>query len=77
MTQWRLCVTRFAVKYHRNCLTGLTFADNLVLVINNDFYRNKDALFLEVKPNLCLGRAIAQAVSRWLPTVAAWVRSRV
>jgi hypothetical protein len=23
------------------------------------------------------GRAIAQAVSRWLPTVAAWVRTRV
>jgi hypothetical protein len=26
---------------------------------------------------LWLGRAIAQAVSRWLPTAAAWVRTRV
>jgi hypothetical protein len=24
-----------------------------------------------------MGRAIAQAVSRWLPTAAAWVRARV
>jgi hypothetical protein len=25
---------------------------------------------------ICLGCAIAQAVSRWLPTMAAWVRAR-
>jgi hypothetical protein len=30
--------------------------------------------FLAVKPGILIGRATAQAVSRWLPTVVAGVR---
>jgi hypothetical protein len=32
---------------------------------------------LQVPANIRLGRAIAQAVSRWLHTTAAWVQTRV
>jgi hypothetical protein len=31
----------------------------------------------EYRVNIPIGRAIAEAVSRWLPTAAAWVHSRV
>lgn len=32
VTQRRLCVIHFTAKYHRNCLTGLNCAVNLVLI---------------------------------------------
>jgi hypothetical protein len=34
-------------------------------------------MYIRVPVRLVLGRAIAQAVSRWLPTAAALVRARV
>jgi hypothetical protein len=40
-----VCATHFSVKYSRICLTECNCAVSLVLIINNDFYHNKDAFF--------------------------------
>jgi hypothetical protein len=47
----------------------------IVLDFYTLFFTTASALITNSK--VCLGRAIAQAVSRWLPIAAAWVRARV
>jgi hypothetical protein len=38
---------------------------------------NHEAIYFKPLHKYTDGRAVAQAVSRWLPTAAAWVQSRV